>query len=285
MSLSPDRQPLGGSGSSSRSPLVFCLLVFVVSVPLWAIGGWSGIEFVPGLPLAAIGVVCPALAAVLLVSREGGSAGVWALLRQAFDYRRIPMTWYAAHRAGDARLFACVLRDQACHGRDGSAAPGPDPRRAAPFGRLPVGRAMRRAGLVGVCHRAVAARWQALPAALFLGAVWAVWHYVPLVQVGRSPTWIAWWTLFTVALRVLLVWIYNNTAQSVFAAALFHAVSNVCTVLFPADFQILGPVVAVEAVVVTVFWGQRTLTRIGPERSRGWQLSNFIKCALIEGLV
>lgn len=285
MSLSPDRQPLGGSGSSSRSPLVFCLLVFVVSVPLWAIGGWSGIEFVPGLPLAAIGVVCPALAAVLLVSREGGSAGVWALLRQAFDYRRIPMTWYAP--------IALVMPGSLLVSYGIKLAMGgtvPPPQVPIPAALLLsagflLGGLCEELGWSGYATEPLQARWQALPAALFLGAVWAVWHYVPLVQVGRSPTWIAWWTLFTVALRVLLVWIYNNTAQSVFAAALFHAVSNVCTVLFPADFQILGPVVAVEAVVVTVFWGQRTLTRIGPERSRGWQLSNFIKCATIEGLV
>ena len=46
---------------------------------------------------------------------------------------------------------------------------------------------------------------------------------VPLVQVGRAATWIAWWSLNTVGLRVLIVWLFNNTGKSVFAATLFHA--------------------------------------------------------------
>jgi membrane protease YdiL (CAAX protease family) len=242
------------------------LLIFILSVPLWAIGGWSGIEFVPGLPLAAIGVVCPALAAVLLVSREGGSAGVWALLRQAIDYRRIPANWYVLI---SLLMPGSLLVSYGIKVAMGGTLPLPQVPIPAAFllsaGFL-LGGLCEELGWSGYATDPLQARWQALPAALFLGLVWAVWHYVPLLQVGRSPTWIAWWTLFTVALRVLLVWIYNNTAQSIFAAALFHAVSNVCTVLFPADFPILGPVVAVVAVIVTVIWGPRTLTRTRPER-------------------
>src|SRR3712207_8914490 len=45
----------------------------------------------------------------------------------------------------------------------------------------------------------------ALRAAVILGSVSAAWHVVPLAQVGRSPGWIAWWCLFTLAGRVLIV--------------------------------------------------------------------------------
>jgi membrane protease YdiL (CAAX protease family) len=34
------------------------------------------------------------------------------------------------------------------------------------------------------------ARWGALGAGILLGSVWAVWHFVPLAQVHRSPGWI-----------------------------------------------------------------------------------------------
>jgi uncharacterized protein len=71
------------------------------------------------------------------------------------------------------------------------------------------------------------ARWGALGAGLLMGLVWAAWHWVPLVQAHRSATWIGWWSLYTVALRVVIVWLYNNTGKSVFAASLFHAFSNV----------------------------------------------------------
>ncbi|HUI27346.1 MAG TPA: CPBP family intramembrane glutamic endopeptidase [Candidatus Kryptonia bacterium] len=106
-------------------------------------------------------------------------------------------------------------------------------------------------------------RWNALQAGILLGVMWATWHIVPLLQAHRSATWIAWWCLFTVASRVLIVWLYNNTGKSVFAATLYHAVSNVSTVLFISYFdpRITGPIIAFAAAIVTVAWGPRTLAR------------------------
>src|SRR5262245_24409880 len=47
------------------------------------------------------------------------------------------------------------------------------------------------------------ARWNALAASLLLGLLWAAWHWVPLIQAHRPAAWIAWWSLYTVALRVV----------------------------------------------------------------------------------
>jgi hypothetical protein len=111
-------------------------------------------------------------------------------------------------------------------------------------------------------------RWNTLTAAILLGAVWATWHWVPLVQAHRSLAWIAWWSLGTVGLRVLIVWLYNNTGKSVFAAALFHDMVNVSWLLFPNygshwDPRINGLIAVFVAAVVTVVWGPRTLARYG----------------------
>jgi membrane protease YdiL (CAAX protease family) len=76
-------------------------------------------------------------------------------------------------------------------------------------------------------------RWGALRASLLLGAVWAVWHWAPLIQIHRSVQWIAWWTMWTVSARVIMVWLYNHAGKSVFGAALFHATSNVSWQMFP----------------------------------------------------
>lgn len=76
----------------------------------------------------------------------------------------------------------------------------------------------------------------------------------------------SWQSLAMVAERVLQVWLYNNTGKSVFAAALFHAMVNVTWQLFPNqgshyDPRITGLIAAFVAVIVTVVWGPRTLTR------------------------
>lgn len=65
------------------------------------------------------------------------------------------------------------------------------------------------------------------------------------------------------ALRVLIVWLYNNTGRSVFAATLFHAFSNVSSVTYSSyyDPHITGLIVAFVATIVVLVWGPRTLVR------------------------
>ena len=64
-------------------------------------------------------------------------------------------------------------------------------------------------------------RWSALQAGLVLGAIWALWHVIAMVEAGQSPAWIVWGCLDMMATRVLMVWLYNNMGRSVFAVALY----------------------------------------------------------------
>lgn len=114
-------------------------------------------------------------------------------------------------------------------------------------------------------------RGSALTAGPTLGAVWAIWHLVPLVQAGRAAGWIAWWAFGTVGFRVLLTWIYDNSGKSVVAVALAHALTNLAWIGPSLDFVDDGyPYAGVRlsallltgaAAVVTLLWGPRTLTR------------------------
>jgi uncharacterized protein len=109
-------------------------------------------------------------------------------------------------------------------------------------------------------------RFGALGGALLLGIVWAVWHYVPLLQIHRSLGFIAWWSLDTVAYRVIIVWLYNNTGRSVFVAALIHTMIDLTWQLFPIngsyyDPRVTGLITAIVAGVVVIVWGPRTLAR------------------------
>ena len=110
------------------------------------------------------------------------------------------------------------------------------------------------------------ARWGALGASLLLGLVAILWHMTPLLLIGRSPTWIAWWCLYALTFRIFTVWLYNNTGKSVFVAALFHATVNISYMLFPIDgshfdMRIASLVMVCIAVVVVIVWGPKTLTR------------------------
>lgn len=68
----------------------------------------------------------------------------------------------------------------------------------------------------------------------------------------------------TVLLRVLMVWIYNNTGKSVFGTVDFHAMTSMGSVHdsgFPYD-PIRASVILEAVTTIGVFpWGPRTLVR------------------------
>ena len=264
----------GGPRTSTTSLLLFFVLVFVLTIPFLVLGALTGLEILPGLPVASLGAVCPATAAVIVVYREHKSAGVTALLKRAFDFTRITAkVWYIP-----ALLLMPLVMALSFGVLRLAGVPVPIPRLAI----LPVlllcilffiSALAEELGWSGYATDPLQERLSAFWASLALGIVWAIVHYVALVQAHRPWVWIAWWSLFTVAARVLIVWLYNNTGRSVFAAALFHMMINVTWQLFPVhgsyyDPRITGLLAAAAAVIVVVIWGPRTLARyrFGAER-------------------
>lgn len=258
----------GAERGPLRSVLTFFALTFVLAVPFWALGTTTALQLMPGLPIAALMFVCPGLAALILVGRDDGSAGAKALLAKVVDYRCIKAKkWYTLILFLNPGIFVLsyvVLRF------GGTAIPVPQ------FQILPtltlcmvffISAVGEELGWSGYAIDPMQNRWGALSASLLLGAVWAVIHFVPLVQVHRSLAWIAWWSLWTVSARVIIVWLYNNTGKSVFAATLYHAVSNVCWQAFPVHGSFFDPrvtalITTFVAVTVTVAWRQRASSRL-----------------------
>ena len=250
-----------------RSPLKFFLLVFALSIPFWLIGGMSDLQLMPGLSVSALAAVCPMVAALILVYRERGTAAVTELLRRSFDFRRIKAKrWYAPI------LLLMAGVNVAVYGlMRWMDMPLPTPQIgvvAAPlmFFAFFLGALGEELGWSGYITDPMQDRWNALQTGLILGLVSILWHLVPLLLIGRSPTWIAWWCLYAVAARILMGWLYNNTGKSVFAVALFHATLNLSYMMFPIycshfEMSLGGLVMAFAAAVVTVVWRLRTLDR------------------------
>ena len=251
--------------ADKRSPLLFIVLVFALSIPLWLIGSRYRVELLPGLPLGAIMVVCPLAAALILIARASGNAGVAAHLRRSFDYARIQnKVWYLpiiVLQPAVALLSYGIMRMLGM--------PLPMPQLSLTtalvlFVLFFISAIGEESGWSGYLIDPLQERWGALNASIVLGLVWAVWHLVPLVQVGRAAGWIAWWALGTVATRVLHTWLYNNTAKSIFGAIVFHAMTNLSWQLFPNhgshyDPRITGLIVTAVAAFVVLRCGARTL--------------------------
>ena len=248
------------SASSKRSPLKCFLLVFTLSLPIWLIGprDW------PITP----SVGTPLIAALILVYREEGLGGVRRLLRRVIDHKRIKQKiWYVPIIFLLPIAYVLTYGVMRLMGLPLPAEPYIPFLLAALlfvlFFILAIG---EEVGWTGYVTDPLQERWSALTTGIILGLVTALWHFVPLIQMGRTPTWIVWWTLGAVALRILTVWLYNNTGRSLFAAIVFHATSNVSFAVFPNhgshwDPAVAGAITAIAAVIVTFLWGSKTLAR------------------------
>jgi len=248
-----------------RSPIAFFLLVFALSAPLQVLGALvEAPAWVPmDLPLSALMFVTPLVAALILVLREEGAAGVRRLLSRTADLRGIGLRWYApillTWPLVTALGYALMVA---------SGAPLPEPHVA--LAALPVllvvfviAAAFEEAGWMGYAADPLRKRWGALNAGLVMGVVWGAWHLLPWSQV-HPPAWVLWQFVGTVATRVLIFWLYGVTGGSVASAVLFHAMCNVSVALFPNDGShydpaFTAPVVVLAAVLVSVLWGPRTL--------------------------
>jgi hypothetical protein len=253
--------------STGRLLLTYILLVFALSIPIWVIGGLTGIQLLPGLPLGALMTVCPVMAALILVFRERGLAGVSDLLKRAFDFQRIKAKAWCIPVV--LLMPVVMLLTYWVMRLLGLPLPNPEISLVTGLTLLPiffVAALGEELGWSGYLIDPMQERWGALRAAILLGVIWAGWHIVPLAQAQRSLGWIAAQCLFLIAARVIFVWLYNNTGKSVFAVAVLHAMVNVSWQLFPNngshyDPRIAALIMVVITVVVVLVWQPRTLTR------------------------
>jgi membrane protease YdiL (CAAX protease family) len=247
-------------------PWIFFLVVFALSVPLWVLGSLTSVQLLPGLPISALMVVSTAVAACLFAWRMRGPGGVQDLLLRTFDFRRITSRiWYApilllmpaalAATYGIMRITRMPL-------------PAPEiPWAAAPilFAVFFVAAAGEELAWSGTVLEPLQARSSALEAALVIGLVGAGWHAIPFVQGGNAAEWIIGQSLFTLAFRIVIVWLYNNTGRSVFATVVCHATYNLGWQMFPNrgsgyDPWVAAAVMTLIAVVVVLVWGATSLT-------------------------
>jgi membrane protease YdiL (CAAX protease family) len=251
-----------------RPRLIFYFLsILVLSIPFWILGG-SRLPLPIVLPVSALMFVNPLIAAAILTYWESGFHGVGDLLKRTFDFGKIKHpVWYIPALFLNPVIFFVSYLIIVLTGR---ALPNPI---EIPLILIPVffviffiAGAFEELGWMGYAVDPLQNRWGALAAGLILGVFWGFWHTIPYVQQGSALNWIIFQILNSVALRVLIVWIFNNSGGSVFAAILVHDTFNVSTYLFPNfgsayDPFITSMLTSLAAIIVIVLWGPGTLAR------------------------
>ncbi|MEL7028997.1 MAG: CPBP family glutamic-type intramembrane protease [Pseudomonadota bacterium] len=250
-------------GTTPGSPYGFFGLLFLLSVPFWLVGAFVGEEILPGLPMSSAMVVCPALAACILVYRSGGAAALRPFLGRAGDFTRM-RGWVWAFALG-VMPVVMVLSGVIQVALGDPLPPFQfDPVQAvALFGLFFVAATAEEIGWSGHATRPLAEAHGPILAGVIIGAVASLWHLIPLLQVERTLEWIAWWAAGSIARRVCIVWMFVRGGQSVFSTSLFHAMSNLSWMLFPVmgshyDPMVTGSVLIAATSLLLLISGVRS---------------------------
>ena len=220
----------------------------------------------PGIPISALGFVCPALCRRNSQLSRGRASRTYSAVERSLEFKR-SSSWrwlLPVILLMPCVALATLLVMRAAH--IAHAAPHfPLPASLILFAAFFVAALGEEMGWSGYAIDPMQQRWAALRASIVLGIIWAAWHIVAMVQTGQSPSWIAWGCLDMVATRVIMVWIYNNTRRTVLAVVVFHAIANVTfKSVFPGGSyeseRILSVLLTIIAVVVTLIFGARADT-------------------------
>ena len=263
--------------SKPRSIRNFLLLLFILSVPCWVLGAIYDVQIFPGFNLYQLPLALSAVTAFILIYREAGSAGVIALLKRTYDFRNIKSKiWYLPMLLiypSMGFIAYLVLRFS------GTSIPPPQFSLATLLGLIAIffmtyGEEL---GWTGYLIDPMQERWSALRSGILLGVVWAVIHAPTFFINGYSFEWVFWHGLYTVAGRVLMVWIYNNAGKSLFSMALTHSTFGLFWSLWPTenmhravpfyDPRIMAFTAIFYVAIVTFLWGSKTLAQYGFARS------------------
>jgi membrane protease YdiL (CAAX protease family) len=245
-------------------------LTWVVLVPI-ALESHGWLPFsIP--PLAVLGAAWgPLLAAVAVVTAAGGRSALRAYFARLLIWRVQP-SWYLLVLLGPAVYIVAGVAIARLTGL--SDAPLP----IAPYSPTQVAISFVATLLLavainteefawrGVALRLMQQRHGALTASAILGLIHTVWHLPYFFTVGRPfyqavgvPMFAAW----TLALTILVTWVYNSTRGNLLLPVLFHAAQFAWQqLLSPADpvpfFISVGVLWVLVAGVVAVY-GPRTL--------------------------
>ena len=222
----------------SKKILQYVALVYLLSLPFWTLSHFIDLtgKIPINLPLSALMLLCPTLAALILMYRNSGFNIFPKLqLKRIFDFYRIknriwllpvfilvPMTMIVTFffmKFCNIYIppFNTPLLDVLLL-----------------FVLFFIGAVFEEFGWTGFITEPMVNNWGILKTGVILGSVWAIWHIIPFLQAGRSTSWIIWQCLATIFLRIIMVQLYFSTGKSLFAIIIVHMTINMSEFLFPS---------------------------------------------------
>jgi len=259
--------------AKGKFPLAFFVLTFIITLPVYMLVylASQGIIFPSEMAFLFIFIAAPAPIAVALALtfKENGWDGAKKLMGRSFDYKRIAKKiWYVPTLFLLPLVFILALGLMVLIGKPIPAAQFPVvalPVLVLVFFAMALG---EEVGWMGYAFEPMQDQGNSFKATLVLGLIWATWHVPFYIFLITDPVFIVAQVLILLGIRFLLVWVFNNTGKSVFAAILFHAVYNATNgvlpnyqVNTPLGIVITGSFILLTAIIVIILWGPETMAR------------------------
>ncbi|MBI9044957.1 MAG: CPBP family intramembrane metalloprotease [Anaerolineaceae bacterium] len=261
-------------------PWIYLLITFIWTWFFWGLAILTGADMKSGsgFALLLLGVSGPMFTGITFTYLTRDKAGRKDYWKRVIDFKRIPIRWYLA-----IFLFALTLHglsalvDVLFGGSGATWGEAALDFLANPFSiflsflfvtLIPF---IEELGWRGYLLDRLQEKYSALASSLILGVLWSLWHlplcFIPgSYQAGLGVGTLAFWLFFLgiIPLSLPFTWIYNNTGRSTLAVILFHAMVN-----FSGELILLSESAEtwyiiwwyIAAVVITVFWGARTLAQ------------------------
>ena len=252
------------------NPLLFFLIIFSISAPFWLLGQFVKYDGLPlNIPVTEIfTTLSPVFATYVFLGKKDFKL----LLHRIFDYERIKKKqWYLVIIFFPFIIYLLIYI-------------------ICSLFQLPlaerwdinfisilklsflffIAAAIEEFAYTGFLLEPMQKKFGAFLAGILIGIPWAIWHYPSMIQQGRNTIWIFWGTIGTIAVRILLVWIYNNTEKSLFACILFHTFLNIGRIIFPTDNNhnplvdypyVHYAVISTLTIIIILLWDRETFSK------------------------
>lgn len=211
----------------------FFFLTYLISWAFWLPMIWIGDHRL----LTILGSFGPTTAALLLAAEIEGRQGITALLSK-LRVRGIAWGWYAFSLLSTAAVVWAAIGIFTLSGGSGLIFNDPAQWYLAVPAFLYVllfSVAGEEPGWRGFALRRLLSRQSPLSAGLIVGILWSLWH-LPLFFIPgnfHQTIPVGLFFLQSIALSILMAWMYCRTQGSLLIALLFHAASNTTLGIFP----------------------------------------------------
>ncbi len=219
------------------------------------------------VPVSALMAALPGLVAALVV-RMTGSQRQRAFWRSIYlTNRRIDTTGLAIAIAAPLGLAGLQLLLQAL------ASPLPplrvDVERVVllAFAFVVFG-GLEELGWSSLLYEHWAKRRYDLGVAFGVGVIWALWHVVPYLQMGKGPAWVVAQCVFTVGFRVGLVVLYDRFSAGLVNTTVAHACMNLAVFTFPDHGASYDPTFAAGIMIASLLAAAAMWSRSAGEKRR-----------------